>query len=198
MPDNKKPDQKPTAAAALIALAVAVAAPLAAGWEGFAPKVYRDPANIPTYCYGETQNVSKDPTRIYAKTECMELLRQRMARDYAPAVYSCLSHILEMDSTKARYFFGAFIDASYNAGASGVCRSPMVAAFNRGDLKAACNLETWKGWYASARYRGKPLAAAAMQRAGWRWNGKAWVKTLKGLQNRRAAEAALCAKGLAA
>jgi GH24 family phage-related lysozyme (muramidase) len=61
--------------AACIAAACAIAAPLAAKWEGYSPTVYKDSAGIPTYCYGETEMLRHDPARIYAKTECMALLR---------------------------------------------------------------------------------------------------------------------------
>lgn len=173
--------------AACIAAACAVAVPIAQRWEGYAPKVYRDPANIPTYCYGETSNISKDPGRIYAKTECAALLRKRMARDYAPKILQCIPQLAETGRTKV---FGALIDASYNAGPGGICVSPMRTLIIKGKWSDAC--KTLPSWYITARYRGKPQPARLMIKNGWRWDGKAWKKTLPGLVNRRKDEMKVC------
>lgn len=172
--------------AACITAACAIAAPLAAKWEGYAPKVYRDPANIATYCYGETENV--DPSRIYGKDECAVLLRQRMARDYAPRIAECLPEI-----APNRFIFGALVDSSYNAGWAGVCASPMAALIKAGELAKACN--ALPGWYVTARYRGKARPESAMRAAGWYWTGGAWRKKFPGLVNRRNDEKAVCLKG---
>jgi GH24 family phage-related lysozyme (muramidase) len=179
--------ERPSAGlAACIAAACLIAAPIAARWEGFAPKVYRDPANIATYCFGETENV--DPSRIYSKSECAALLRDRMARDYAPRIAACLPEIVGN-----RFIFGALIDASYNAGWKGVCSSPMAALVKAGELTKACN--ALPGWYVTARYRGKARPAAAMKAAGWNWTGTTWRKTFRGLVNRRNDEKAVCLQG---
>jgi len=158
--------------AALISAAVLVAAPMAAKWEGYAPKVYADPVGIPTYCYGETENVTKDPTRIYTKGECLDLLRARMRRDYAPQIAQCLPEVVPN-----RYIFGALIDASYNAGAAAVCSSTTARQIKAGMLANACR--SFEDWYVTARDR----------RTGVR------VK-LTGLVNRRKDEAQLCLKGV--
>jgi lysozyme len=172
--------------AACIAAACAVAAPIAAKWEGYSPKVYRDPANIQTYCFGETEHV--DPSRIYSKDECATLLRQRMARDYAPHIAACLPEI-----APNRFIFGALLDSSYNAGWAGVCTSPMAALIKVGQLAKACN--AMPHWYVTARYRGAARPAAAMQKAGWYWTGSSWRKKFQGLVNRRNDEKAVCLKG---
>lgn len=177
---------------ACIVAACAVAVPIAQRWEGYAPKTYRDPANIPTYCYGETENISKDPSRIYAKTECAALLRQRMARDYAPKILQCIPQLAEPGRKEV---FGALIDASYNAGPAGVCTSPMRTLIIKGKWSAAC--KTLPQWYVTARYRGKPMPAAVMRRKGWHWDGKAWRMTLRGLVNRRTDEMKVCLKAAA-
>jgi len=154
--------------AAAIAAAVPIAAMLAVQFEGYAPKLYKDPAGIPTYCYGETQLLKHDPSHIYAKTECMDLLRKRMQRDYAPKIAACLPEV-----APNRNPFGALIDASYNAGWAAACRSPMARSFNLGDRTGGCS--AFKGWYISARNR------TTDQRI-----------YLKGLINRRNAEAKVC------
>jgi GH24 family phage-related lysozyme (muramidase) len=185
---KKPPEQSGAALAACIAAACLVAAPLAVRWEGFAPKVYRDPANIQTYCFGETENV--DPSRIYSKSECAVLLRQREARDYAPRIAACLPEIVGN-----RFIFGALIDASYNAGWAAVCTSPMATLIKAGDFARSC--AALPGWYVTARYRGKARPAAAMRAAGWRWTGSAWRKTFPGLISRRNDEKAVCLEGAA-
>lgn len=157
--------------AAGIAAACLVAAPLATNWEGYAARVYNDPAHIPTYCYGETTNV--DPSRIYSKSMCADLLRTRMAQDYAPRVARCAPGIVGN-----RFVFGALIDASYNAGWAAVCKSRMVASINAGQLRAGC--EGFAGWYVTARDR----------RTGQRIQ-------LKGLVSRRLDERAVCLRGVA-
>lgn len=65
---------------------------------------------------------------------------------------------------------GAFISAAYNIGPGAFCRSSMSRLAKAGDLRGACNA----------------LLA---------WN-KAGGRVVRGLVNRRAAERALCLKGL--
>jgi lysozyme len=174
-PDKKPPSQAPVALAAAIAAAVAIAAPIAAKWEGYAPKVYKDPAGIPTYCYGETELLRHDPSHIYAKSECMALLRERLRRDYAPKIAACLPEIVGN-----RFIFGALIDASYNAGWKGVCKSFKPLA-QSGQFAPICNkLPTW---YITAQRRvnGKRI-------------GKPFL--LPGLVARRKDEKAVCLQGV--
>src|SRR5690348_5680605 len=121
MPDPKG-NAKRAGIAAAIAAATLIAAPVAEHFEGYVPKAKPDPAGIPTYCNGETENV--DPTRIYSKSECSALLRQRMARDYAPKLLACIPSLKDHP-----YPFAAALDAAYNAGPVAVCKSPMARAF---------------------------------------------------------------------
>lgn len=161
---------------AAIAAAVLVAAPLAAQFEGYSAKVYKDPAGIPTYCYGETELARHDPSHIYAKSECMALLRARMARDYAPHLLQCVPAFVDIDR---RFAFGALLDASYNAGWAAACKSRMADSFRAGDWAQGC--AGFKGWYVTARNR------TTGQRI-----------MLKGLVRRRDAEAATCSSALPA
>lgn len=155
--------------------------------EGFASRPYWDPAHIRTYCNGETKNVQE---RTYSKGECEILLKQRLARDYAPAIERCAPTIANDRRLK---IFAALLDASYNAGTAAVCSSPMVAAIRAGELAGGCN--AFRGWFTTARYRGKPEPAAAMRAHGWTWSGGAWRKQLPGLVTRRKREARLCIEG---
>lgn len=158
--------------AACIAAACAIAAPLAAKWEGYSPTVYSDSANVKTYCYGETEMLRHDPSHIYAKTECMDLLRQRLQRDYAPKIAACLPEI-----APNRFVFGALIDASYNAGPVAVCRSPMAQLIKVGRVSAAC--DRLPSWYVTAQRRvnGKRVGPPFL---------------LNGLVNRRKDERRVC------
>jgi GH24 family phage-related lysozyme (muramidase) len=190
-PKQQKPlsTGKQTAIGIFILAGVAIAAPIAQKYEGYVNHTYRDPANIPTYCYGETENISKDPSRIYSKDECATLLRKRMAKDYAPKILQCLPQLYDPQHSR-KFVFGALIDASYNAGPGGVCRSPMAVSIKKGDWVGACNfLPTW---YVTATYHGKPQSVQVMQRAGWRWTGRAWIKTFPGLVSRRNDEKKAC------
>lgn len=162
----------PRIAAAAIAAAVAVSAPLAQKWEGLVLKARPDPVGILTGCYGETEDI--DPSRIYSQDECATKLRKRMARDYAPPILACVPAFAKPEH---RHAFAASIDASYNAGPVAFCKSPMAKAFNAGNWRTGC--AAFKGWYVSARDR----------RTGVR-------KVYRGLVNRRLDESALCLKDL--
>lgn len=178
MPDARaNPPKARGAVSVCIIAACAIAAPLAAKWEGYSPTVYKDAAGIPTYCYGETEMLRHDPSRIYAKTECMALLRQRMQTDYAPQIAECLPEIIGN-----RYVFGSLIDASYNAGPVAVCRSPMAQLIKAGKVSAAC--DRLPSWYVTAQRRvnGKRVGNPFL---------------LKGLVNRRNDEKAVCLRGAA-
>jgi lysozyme len=174
--------------AALCAAAAAACLTLTQNSEGKRLKPYRDPANIVTWCYGETQG---KPKNVYTDAECAGLLENRLAAVYAPKVAACLPELADEKRIKV---FGAFLDAAYNAGPGAVCSSPMARAVHAGNLSSACS--AFRGWYVTARYRGKPQPAAAMRRAGWSWTGAYWRKVLPGLVARRRNETALCLEGI--
>lgn len=169
-PPPPRSDQKRTPQSAVgmaIAAAVIIAAPFTAPREGLRTTPYYDPARVQTVCYGETER----EMRTYAATECLALLKDRQATDYAPAIVRCVPAFAD---PRHRYAFAASIDAAYNAGTAAFCRSRMALAFNAGDWRLGCAL--FRGWYATARINGKPTP-------------------LKGLQRRREAERSLCLKG---
>jgi lysozyme len=152
-------------AAAAIAAAVLVATPLTASFEGLRTHPYRDVTGTPTVCYGDTEV----EMRVYAADECGKLLRERVARDYAPRVLACLPQLLD---ERRKLVFAALIDASYNAGWAAVCKSRMAERIRAGQWQAACN--GLSGWYVTSK--GVPL---------------------RGLVRRREAEKALCLQGAA-
>jgi GH24 family phage-related lysozyme (muramidase) len=177
-----------TGAAALFVLAASAVVSLTASSEGKRLKPYRDPANIVSWCYGETRGT---PKASYTDVECAALLQNRLAASFAPEIAKCLPQLGDKQRVKV---FGAFLDAAYNAGSRAACSSRMAAAVRRGDLPLAC--ASFRGWYVTAHYRGKPEPAAVMRRAGWTWTGSYWRKVLPGLVTRRAKESQLCASGL--
>jgi lysozyme len=160
--------------AAITAAAVLVATGIATKWEGYVSKAAPDPVGIPTYCYGETSMLTYQPDHIYAKTECMTLLRKRMEADYAPHIRACMPEVVSWRRVKV---YGAMIDASYNAGWAAVCKTyaPMVRA---DQWLAACKL--LPTWYVTAKDR----------RTGVRTK-------LQGLVNRRTDEMKACLQGVA-
>lgn len=159
--------------AALIAAACLAIAPFTAQREGYVAKARPDPAGIPTYCFGETAHV--DPVRIYSRDECQLLLRRRLARDYAPRIAACVPGVAA--DPRRLPAFEAMIDASYNAGPGALCSSSIARLARAGQWAAACN--RFAGWRDTARDRRTRI-----------------VHRYPGLVARRAAERALCLRGV--
>jgi lysozyme len=145
-PAPKPSPQPPSKAgmAAIIAAACACATPLIMASEGLRTRPYLDPVKIPTVCYGETQV----EMRVYSRDECGRMLRERLARIYAPKVLACLP---QLGVPERRHEFAAMIDSSYNAGPAAVCKSRMAEHIRAGRWAAACN--SLQGWYVTARDR---------------------------------------------
>jgi lysozyme len=146
---------KGAALAALTAAVVASVAPMTQHFEGFRGRVYRDPVGILTQCYGETAYVR--PDLIYSKDECAAKLRARMAKDYGPQIVACIP---DLANPLNRLAYAAALDASYNAGPGGVCRSSFAKAFNAGRWDQGCRLIV--GWRATAK--GVPLPGLTARR----------------------------------
>lgn len=163
------------------AAATAVILPTTMTNEGFRSHVYLDPARIPTYCFGDT----KDPKwgHTYSRSECAQLLKTRMVRDYAVPITNCVPQLAD---PRHLHQFAASIDAAYNAGTAAFCRSPMAASFRAGDWKGGCL--KFVGWYATAELpRPNGLSCRLLN------NGK-WSCELPGLVRRRQEESAACLK----
>lgn len=198
-PQPKRLDSRQVAA--ICAAAAMVCVPLTKVSEGSRLAPYRDPANIVTWCYGETHGPYKDR---YTDAECVALLKSRLAATYAPKVIECLPELADRSRINV---FAAMLDAAYNAGPVAVCLSPMATAIRGDDIKGACSaliapytVEGMRthGWFTTARYRGPAKSMEAMRRAGWTWTGKNWRKEFPGLVTRRIKEAKLCATPVAA
>lgn len=111
-------------------------------WEGMDKVAKRDmigTGHPVTYCYGQTDEFGKVKVGTkFVKQQCDELLAQSLPK-YLAKIEPCIKVDLP-DKTKA-----ALLDAAYNAGPAAVCKSPMVAKMNAGDLRGGCN--AFKGWY---------------------------------------------------
>lgn len=125
-------------AAAVIAAAVA----FTPGWEGMDKVAKRDMIGTGhpiTYCNGLTsRDGSVKVGHEFTKKECDELLAAALPK-YLAKIDGCIKVDLPV-KTKA-----SLLDASFNAGPDAVCRSPMVAKMNAGDLRGGC--DAFKGWY---------------------------------------------------
>ena len=145
------------------ASAGALAVVLITHWEGYDSVVKPDRLanNLPTGCYGET--TYDDPSlklgMRFSKDECMRHLLRDIPK-YAAPLEKCVTVAI------TKHQWAALTSASYNAGQSAVCHSPMVRAFNAHDPRAC---DKFIGWRVTA--------------AG---------KYVRGLDNRRRAESAFC------
>lgn len=108
----------------------ALAVSLVGGAEGLRQVAYRDSANIPTACYGETKNIRMGMK--FTLYECNALLVQSLylADD---AVERCVKKYLP-DTRRV-----ALISFTYNVGAAAFCSSTLVRKLNAGDIIGACD-----------------------------------------------------------
>lgn len=122
-------DKTPRRRAAVLALAVAIAAPA----EGLRQYAYRDPVGIMTVCNGHT-GADVRPGKQYSLAECRDLLSADMAQAVA-TVERCAPGL--PDAVTA-----AFADAVFNIGPTVACdttRSTAARMLKAGDLHGACN-----------------------------------------------------------
>lgn len=128
-------------------------------WEGMDKVAKKDmigTGHPVTYCYGQTSEFGdvKVGTR-FTKSECDAKLAESLPK-YLEQLDKCVKVVLP---TKV---MASLLDASYNAGTAAVCRSPMLAKMNDGDLVAGCN--AFRGWY--VRSDGKERRGLIARRSG--------------------------------
>lgn len=149
--------------------------------EGLSLTPYLDGGGVQTWCYGQTVG---DPKSRYTVRECDQDLLA-MTREYHTAVLP----YLRRDAPPGVH--AAFTSLAVNIGKTGWRGSqtkagwvpaPYMAALTRGDYRAACAAITapWKGRLGIAKGYKATI------------NGK----PSKGLENRRAADRAVCEEGL--
>ena len=137
------------------------AAELCKKFEGFSPKPYLCPANVPTIGYGSTYyadgtKVSLDDPEI-TEERATALLVHELEETFLPAVLKYCPEVAE-DENKSN----ALVSFTYNLGAGNLAKSTLRKKVNERD---------WQ--------------AAADEFPKWR---KAGGKVLRGLELRRAAE----------
>ena len=127
--------------AAVIAAAVAFT-PIWEGMDKIAKRDWIGTGHPITYCYGQTDEFGKVKVGTrFTKQQCDEKLAESLPR-YLAQIQPCIQVDLPI-KTQA-----ALLDAAYNAGPAAVCRSPMLARMNRGDIRGGCN--AFSTWYISA------------------------------------------------
>lgn len=153
--------------AALIGLPAAAALLAAiAGFEGYAPEPYDDPAGVPTVCWGDTAQVERG--RTLSRAEC-EARLERQAIAHAAPVLRCVPQLRGREGALI-----ASASLAYNIGARAFCRSTAARRFRAGDWRGGCD------------------AFLAWDKA--RVNGR--LVRLRGLANRRQTERDICLRGL--
>lgn len=133
---------KKTAATVGSAGVIAAAGAFLPAWEGMDAVAKKDmigTGHPVTYCYGQTSEFGDVKVGThFTKAECDVKLAESLPK-YLAKIEPCIKVPLP-DKSKA-----ALLDASYNAGPVAVCKSPMVAKMNAGDLRGGCN--AFRGWY---------------------------------------------------
>jgi lysozyme len=153
-------------AAAIIAAVV----PFVTRWEGTDRVAKRDMIGTGhplTWCHGATSADDKAVRagQRFTPAQCDTQLAKDLPK-YLTPLQVCIHAVLPVKT------MGALLDAAYNAGPTAVCKSPMVAHMNAGNLSAGCAAFT--GWYVRASGR-----------------------VVQGLINRRADEKKFCLAGVA-
>ncbi|WP_374572488.1 lysozyme [Phenylobacterium sp.] len=161
-----------------LAAVVAAAVPFIAEWEGLRLDPYDDLAHVRTVCYGETQGVEE---RRYSKAECDAMLVKAVERHARP-IRACIPADTPLMAQVA------FASMGYNIGVANFCGSITARRARARDFAGACAaIPRWnKVKVSRARCPYTPAP------------GKDCLVVSKGLDNRRAAERALCEQGLAA
>ncbi len=147
----------------LAGTAAAGAVALVGAWEGLRLTAYKDIVGVPTVCYGETRGVSLGD--MHSKAECDAMLLGSLKRHEA-GMRRCLR---APDRIPEKSYI-AFVSLTCNVGVGAFCRSTAARRLNAGDVRGACDAETWFN--------------------------KAGGRKVRGLVNRRAAEHDLCLEGV--
>lgn len=141
------------------AAVIAAAVVFLPSWEGtdlVAKKDMIGTGHPITYCHGQTDEFGKvkEGTK-FTPVQCSKILEQSLPKYLAP-IQKCVTRELPVKT------MAALLDAAYNAGPAAVCRSPMVAKMNAGNLVAGCN--AFEGWY--VRSDGKVRKGLIARRSG--------------------------------
>lgn len=138
-------------------------------WEGNILQVYADhlASGLPTFCAGRTDWSAPIGAKL-TSDECVEVNKITLL-EYGYAVLDCVN----WDYLSARRLIGLTMFA-VNVGKAGACNSQAVRQINVGNIATGCYL----------------IARTSSGAPNWSFAGGKYVQ---GLQNRRQAEAKLCA-----
>lgn len=121
---------------------IAATAVFLPNWEGMDKVAKKDmigTGHPVTYCYGQTDEFGKVAVGTkFNKEQCDQKLKESLPK-YLQRLDKCIKVPLPINSV------AALLDASYNAGTGAVCKSPMLAKMNNGDIRGGC--ESFEGWY---------------------------------------------------
>lgn len=128
-----------------LALVLSLAAGSVAKWEGKSNRAYMDMVQVPTICYGNTQQVRLGDVKT--DSECTAMLHAEVA------------HLDDVLTSATRtpllpYQRAAFISWMYNVGTGNFYKSTVLKKINRGDVIGACKeLPKWS-YSGGVRIRG--------------------------------------------
>ena len=129
---------------------IAIALAFTPGWEGLWTTAQVDTIGTGrpvTYCYGQTDEFGKVKVgQKFTKEECSVILKKSLEK-YAGEITPCIKVNLP-DKTAA-----SLVDAALNTGSAAVCKSPMLAKMNAGDIAGGC--KAFDGWYITTKNNGK-------------------------------------------
>jgi lysozyme len=119
----------------VVGLAMLVATPFVAQWEGLETKAYLDIVGVPTICSGSTSGVYLGMTKT--KEECQALLSNEL-KEYMLFVQSKVNRELEPE------LLASLASFTYNVGKGAFERSTLLKKLNMGDTVGACHeLDKW-------------------------------------------------------
>jgi GH24 family phage-related lysozyme (muramidase) len=122
-------------AARIAAVALAIAVPFIARWEGERYVAYQDVAGVWTICDGHTKGVKAGDRAT--KSQCEAWLKQDLGEAEA-AIDRCIFAPLNANQR------AALLSAVFNLGPRVVCDSVLEEYANAGDMAGACNqLPRW-------------------------------------------------------
>ena len=160
---------------AVFAGALVLAVPFIQSGEGRELVTYRDIAGIATYCDGETEGAVMGKTYTHAECDAITL---RRVEQFARGVAKCL----KVDVTK--YQLAAHTSLAYNIGLGNYCASTAVRLTNAGQPAAGCQ--------AMDKFVCISVAPGKGDSSGPCKKGDLSKKFVRGLQNRRDKEIAMC------
>ena len=119
----------------LAARGLIAACVLVGGFEGLRTVAYLDPVDVPTACFGETENIRLGMS--FTREECEAKLASRIV-EFDDAVTRCLGYAPAPGPRTA------FVSLAYNIGSEAFCGSTLARMARAGDIEGACaQLDRW-------------------------------------------------------